>query len=101
MSTRRWPASLDSYGLCFAPCDTVRTRNRGSKSALVLQRNKRNIWRRHSDARGSLDMSNGREGYPGASEEERPADTFTAASPDHESAVPPVDVAMGIPRREF
>src|SRR5260370_23332093 len=101
MSTRRWPASLHSHGRCLAPCDTVRARNRGSKSALVLQRNKRNIWRRHSDARGRLDMGNGREGYPGASEGERTSDTFTPASPDHEFAVPPVDVAMGIPRREF
>ena len=46
-------------------------------------------------------MGNGLEGYPGAGEEERTSDTFTATSPDHESAVPPVDVATGIPRREF
>jgi len=46
-------------------------------------------------------MGNEREGYPGAGEEGRTSDTFTATSPDHEAAAPPVDVGMGIPRREF
>ncbi len=46
-------------------------------------------------------MGDGRERYSRTDEKEQTSDTFTATSPDRESAAPPVDVATGMPRREF
>ncbi len=46
-------------------------------------------------------MGDGRERYSRTDEKEQTSDTFAATSPDRESAAPPVDVATGMPRREF
>src|SRR6266852_7199235 len=46
-------------------------------------------------------MGDGRERYSRTDEKEQTSDTFTATSPDRESAAPPVDVATGMARREF
>ncbi len=46
-------------------------------------------------------MGDGRERDSTTGEEGRTSETFTATSPDPQSAAPPVDVATGMPRREF